>query len=110
MRTLILFLAMLCASAAMAQAPVISPTTPPAVNQGQTTTFSCSSGGPCTWTCTTVGGCLGSIVAGTGVYTAPATVNSQQSVGGCQLLPNEDVWNTRIDSLPVNANSAASIA
>jgi hypothetical protein len=37
-------------------------------------------------------------------------VNSQQSYGGCQLLPNDHIYNTRIDSLPVNPNSAAWIA
>jgi hypothetical protein len=87
----------------------VTPSTPPVVNQGQTTTFTCSvvGGGGCTWTCP---GCAGSINSSTGVYTAPATVNSADSFGGYQLLPNDHIYNTRIDSLPVNSNSAAWIA
>ena len=87
----------------------ITPTTPPVVNQGQTVKFTASvvGGGSVTWSCS---GCQGSIDSSTGVYTAPAVVNSQQSYGGCQLLPNDHIYNTRIDSLPVNANSAAWIA
>jgi hypothetical protein len=83
----------------------ITPAAPPAVNQGQTTIFTCSvlGGGGCTWTCP---GCAGSINASTGVYTAPATVNSAESFGGYQLLPNDHIYNTRIDSLPVDSNSS----
>ncbi len=29
-----------------------------------------------------------------------------QSVGGCPVLPARDVWNARVDSLPVHANSS----
>lgn len=94
-----LFLSAMCASA---QAPVVTPATPPAVNASGTVQFNCTSN--CTslvWTCP---GCAGSISVG-GLYTAPATINSQQSWGGYQLLPNDHIYNTRIDSLPVNANS-----
>jgi hypothetical protein len=42
-----------------------------------------------------------------GTYHAPAVVAAQQSIGGCQLLPNDHIYNTRIDSLPVNSNSDA---
>ncbi len=84
---------------------VITPAAPPVVNQG--TTFQFTANVPVTWSCP---GCAGSIDPSTGVYAAPAVVNSQQSYGGCQLLPNDHVYNTRIDSLPVNPNSAAWIA
>lgn len=93
--------------AAHAQAPVITPSTPPAVNASGTVQFNCTSN--CTslvWTCP---GCAGSISAG-GLYTAPATIHSQQGWGGYQLLPNDHVYNTRIDSLSVNSNSATWIA
>jgi len=40
-----------------------------------------------------------------GTYHAPPVVTAQQSVGGCQLLPNDHIYNTRIDGLPVNSNS-----
>jgi hypothetical protein len=87
----------------------ISPATSPVVNQGQTFTFTATvaGGGGVTWSCP---GCRGSINPSTGVYTAPASVKSQQSYGGFQVLPNDHIFNTRIDSLPVNANSGTWIA
>jgi hypothetical protein len=102
---------------ALAQAPVLSPAIP-VVNQGGTISFSCSSncGTGGTWSVSgtnSTGGTVaaaGSINSGTGVYTAPNTVNAQQSYGGFQLLPNNHVFNMRIDSLSVNANSATWIA
>jgi Malectin domain len=84
---------------------VITPLIPPVVNQGGAIQFTANV--PVKWSCP---GCAGSIDPNTGVYTAPAVVNSQQSYGGCQLLPNDHIYNTRIDSLPVNSNSAAWIA
>lgn len=78
----------------------------PAVNAGTTFAFHCTAveGGGCTWTCPS---CAGSINASTGVYTAPAagTVHAANSYGGYQLLPNDHIYNQRIDSLSVNANS-----
>lgn len=47
----------------------------------------------------------GSINSSSGVYTAPATVEVKQKVGPCQLMPPDHVYNTRIDGLPVHANS-----
>jgi hypothetical protein len=44
------------------------------------------------------------------VYIAPATVIAQQLVGGYQLRPNNHIFNTRIDSLPLMSDSAAMIA
>lgn len=37
-------------------------------------------------------------------------LSAQQSVGGCQILPRDNVWNTPVASLPVAANSAAIIS
>jgi len=34
---------------------------------------------------------------------------AQQTVGGCQVLPTDNIWNTPVASLPVAANSAAII-
>lgn len=87
----------------------ISPATSRVVNQGQTFTFTATvaGGGGVTWSCP---GCRGSINPSTGAYTAPASVKAQQSYGGLQLLPNDHIFNTRIDSLPVNANSGTWIA
>src|SRR5215208_2505047 len=36
---------------------------------------------------------------------APAV--SAPSIGGCQNFPDDNVWNTRIDALPVHARSDA---
>jgi Malectin domain len=111
MRKLFLILVFICALAAApslrAQAPVISPATAPVVLASATTTFSCASGGPCTWTCP---GCKGSINPTTGVYTAPSSITAQHSYGGCQISPNDSIFNTNISSLPVNSNSATWIA
>jgi hypothetical protein len=83
---------------------VITPSTAPVVNQG--TTFKFTANVPVTWSCP---GCVGTIDAD-GTYRAPQSVKSQQSYGGFQVLPNDHIYNTRIDSLPVNPNSAAWIA
>lgn len=88
--------------------PIVSPSTP-IVNQGGTVQFTANGSG--TWACsgtTSTGGvtaCSGSINSGTGLYTAPSNVVAQHTYGGMQLLPNNDVYNTRIDSLPVNSNN-----
>jgi hypothetical protein len=41
-----------------------------------------------------------------GDYHAPANIEVNDNLAGCQLLPNDHVLNTRIDSLPVSAKSA----
>lgn len=40
-----------------------------------------------------------------GTYHAPASVAAKNVLAGCQLLPNNHVFNTRIDELPVAPNS-----
>ena len=107
-RELSLLLLLTAAIPATAQI-VITPSSPPAVNAGQTITFVArvSEGGGVTWSCP---GCAGTIDSHTGVYTAPATIHAQQSYGGFQLLPNNHIYNTRIDSLPVNPDSNTWIA
>src|ERR1700693_3109713 len=102
---LISFLPLLANSSAFAQAPVISPSTPPVVNQGATFKFTANA--PVAWSMGP--GSKGKIDAD-GTYHAPSTVTSQQSMGGCQLLPNDHIINTRIDSLPVNSKSATWMA
>jgi len=90
--------------AAFAQV-VITPSTPPVVNQGQTFKFTANV--PVQWS---MGRGSKGIIDPDGTYHAPATVTAQQSIGGCQLLPNDHIINTRIDNLPVNPNSAAWLA
>src|SRR4029077_9438746 len=101
---LLLILTVLASHSAFAQV-VISPSTPPVVNQGQTYNFTANV--PVQWT--VAPGSKGTVDSN-GIYHAPAVVTSQQSVGGCQLLPNDHIINTRIDSLPVNPNSSAWIS
>ena len=99
---------------ATSAAVAITPSVPPAVNQGTTFQFTANAAG--TWSCSGTDStgapspCAGSIDSTTGLYTAPATVKAQQSYGGFQVLPNNHIFNTRVDSLPVNPHSAAWIA
>jgi hypothetical protein len=84
---------------------VIIPSTPPAVSAGSTVQFSANASviwsmGP---------GSLGTIDAD-GLYHAPASVTAKQSLGGCQLLPDNHVYNSRVDALPVHASSTAWLA
>jgi len=93
---------------------VITPSIPPAVNQG--TTFQFTANAPGTWSCSgtdssgAATACKGSINPSTGLYTAPATVTAQQSAGGYQMLPNNHIFNTRIDSFPLRSDSVTLIA
>ena len=41
-----------------------------------------------------------------GTYHAPAQVKAKQSLAGCQVLPNNHVFNTRIDTLPLDPKSS----
>jgi hypothetical protein len=84
---------------------VITPSTPPVVNQSGTYKFTANV--PVNWSIAP--GSKGSIDPD-GTYHAPAVVTAQQSVGGCQLLPNDHIINTRIDSLPVNSNNSTWIS
>jgi hypothetical protein len=94
--------------ATAAGAPVISPSVP-TINQGTSTTFvcvsNCGTGG--TWSCV---GCAGNIDSSTGVYTAPETVNTQNSQYGVQVLPNNHIFNTNISGAPLRSDSATLIA
>ena len=98
-----LFLTLLVAIAAQAQV-TITPTTPPVVNQASTFKFTANV--PVVWSCPH---CMGTIDPD-GTYHAPQSVKSQQSYGGYQVLPNDHILNTRVDSLPVDPNSATWIA
>ena len=107
-KTVVIIIGLFFCLSAYGQAPVISPSVP-VVNQGGTLNFSCTSncGTGGSWSCS---GCAGSINSGTGVYTAPSSVMNKQSCGGYQCLPNNHIFNERIDSLSVNSNSANWIA
>ena len=93
-------------SSVMAQV-VVSPATP-TVTQGTTRQFS-ATGGTGPYTYSLASGSAGSITSG-GLYTPPATVTVKQAVGGCQMLPPDHIFNTRIDSLPLHSSNTALMA
>lgn len=86
----------------------------PVVNQAATFQFTADAAG--SWACSgttatgTATSCAGSINSSTGLYTAPATVSNQQYAGGMQLMPNNHIYNTRVDSLALRSDSATLIA
>jgi len=41
------------------------------------------------------------------VFAGPA--HAQQTVGGCPVLPSDNIWNTPVDTLPVLSNSASMV-
>jgi Malectin domain len=82
----------------------ISPSNP-IVRQGGTVRFTSSA--PATWG--VAPGSPGSIDAD-GTYHAPVHLAAKQVAGGCQVLPNDHIYNTRIDDLPGDSHSAEWIA
>lgn len=80
----------------------ISPSTP-TVFVGGSIQF--TSTNTVTWSLTS--GSMGSINSATGLYTAPASFQAKSVMDGCPSLPNDHVFNTRVDNLPVDVNSAS---
>lgn len=85
-------------------APIISPSTATVVFVGGKAQF--SSTDTVTWSL--VAGSSGSI-SGTGLYTAPSSIPVKNLIAGCPALPNDHIYNTRIDNLPVDVNSSSRI-
>ena len=66
---------------------------------------------PVTWSLTP--GSAGSLTVGSSTsaaYYAPSSVNAANALGGCQTTPNDSVFNTRIDNLPLEEKSAQWLA
>lgn len=83
---------------------VISPSATSAQDGG---TVSFSSNRPVNWSLASNSSGTLTITDSThATYTAPASIQNQNVLGGCPVLPNDSVFNTRIDNLPVNTNSA----
>lgn len=80
--------------------PTISPAKLPFIEAGQSVQF--KSNTPVKWSLAP--GSPGSIDEN-GTYHAPASVPVHNSIGGCQLLPDDHILNTRIDALPVHPKS-----
>jgi hypothetical protein len=91
---------------AFAQTPTLTPSAPIA-SAGQSVTITSSSS--VTWSLAG-SGTLGNQTPTSVTYTAPASVIPQSQMLGCPVMPNDSIFNTRVDSLPVNANSATWIA
>jgi|GEM_PF-1008340 len=84
---------------------VISPAKPASISAGATLQFKANI--PVKWSLAP--GSPGSI-DDSGTYHAPSNIPAHNTFGGCQLLPNDHILNTRIDALPVHAKSAEWLA
>jgi hypothetical protein len=62
---------------------------------------------PVTWSLAP--GSVGRIDA-EGTYHAPPSIEINNQIAGCQLLPNDHILNTRVDKLPINPDSDALMA
>lgn len=102
MRTFVLLLTFV---SAMVAKVTVSPSAPPVVQSNGFVQLRANV--PVTWSLAP--GSAGSI-DGDGVYHAPASIPVKNVAGGCQILGNDHIFNTRIDSLPLDPNSAAWIA
>jgi len=104
MRTSLLFLVF--SLFALAQTPTLSPPAPIAA-AGQSITITSNTN--VTWSLAGSGTITNQTPTSV-TYTAPASVIPQSQMLGCPVLPNDSIFNTRIDNLPVNANSATWVA
>lgn len=84
--------------------PTVTPTTATVIMGNQTQFIT-----PDTVTWSLAAGSTGTISA-TGLYTAPKSFVAKNIIDGVMALPNDHIYNTRIDALPVDTNSAARIA
>jgi hypothetical protein len=94
-------LSLLAFSALLSAKVNITSTTPAVVVSGGTLHLKANV--PVSWALAP--GSVGSIDAD-GSYHAPAGIAAKNVSGGCQILGNDHVFNTRVDSLPVHPNSA----
>jgi hypothetical protein len=78
--------------------------TPAAPKVNENSSITITSSVPVNWSLAGAGS-LGSVTATSVTYTAPASVIPKNAIYGCPVGPNDSVFNTRIDSLPVNSNS-----
>ena len=54
-------------------------------------------------------GSTGTINSASGLYTAPVSFAAKNQIAGCPLLPNDHIYNTRIDALPLDSSSTVRI-
>ncbi len=83
----------------------ITPSTPPAVAAGACFQFTASQAG--TWSVACQGaGCQAGTIDGSGRYCAPAVVVAKNQSRGCQLGPNDNIYNTPVNRLPLHKYSS----
>jgi hypothetical protein len=91
---------------ALASGPTLTPANP-SVTPGNSITLTSST--PVTWSLSGVG-TLSNQTSTSVTYTAPSSVVAQNQLLGCPVLPNDTVFNTPINNLPLDPNSSAMIA
>lgn len=70
-------------------------------------TISLTANRPVTWNLPQgASGTLVSVDTTHATYTAPASIPNQNILAGCPVLPNDSIFNTRVDNLPVLPQSA----
>lgn len=84
-------------------APVIFPSTATVFVKNSVTITSTD-----TVTCALIAGSTGTLSGCT--YTAPSSFSAKNNFDGCSTRPNDEIYNTRIDSLPINANNTTRLS
>lgn len=74
------------------------------VKANTTSTYTASGGTP-PYAYSMVMGSVGSVNASTGVYTAPASIAPKSAPNGCQVLPNNHIFNTVMTAVPVDTRT-----
>ena len=82
----------------------ITPTSPPGVAAGACIQFKADHPGKWSVACQGAG-CQAGTIDADGRYCAPATVRAKNQSRGCQLGPNDNVYNVPINKLPVSPYS-----
>ena len=80
--------------------------TPSAITAAENAVVTFSANRPVNWAL--ANGSSGTLVINSSTsatYTAPASISAQNSLGGCPVMPNDSVFNTRIDKLPLESHS-----
>lgn len=96
-------IAILFLAASASAAPVVTPKSTSTFVGGTVTITSTD-----TITCAMASGSTGTVTSGC-VFTAPRSIRVKSVLDGVQMLPNDHVYNTRIDSAPVDSNSTSRI-
>ena len=81
--------------------------TPSAMFAGENGQITFTSNKPVNWSLANgSSGTLTSSSSTSATFAAPASIPAQNVIGSCQATPNDSVYNTRIDNLPVESHSS----